>query len=136
MAAILLPAQEQKRTYQSFNANVPFNFSIGDRKLHAGYYEFVVIGPGLMVMRDARAKVLARLLTRPLQGQERETPPRFVFTNKEGHARLSSIWMEKGKEGYEILGEEVAMRPSNPGTPATPLIVGRPPEPRLPSTLH
>lgn len=107
IVAGLLPAGAQNRHLQSFNSEVPFEFKIGDRKFHAGYYEFVVLGPGIMAMRDRRAHVLAMLMTRQLQGQERDVAPRFIFQNSKGHMRLSSIWNAKGAEGYEILGEDM-----------------------------
>lgn len=130
---MLLPVYAQKHTYQSFNGNVPFSFSIGDRKFHAGFYEFVVTGPGLMVMRDAHAHVIATLMTRPLEGQERSVEPRFVFSNKKGNLHLASIWMEKGASGYEIVGEDIAMQAQRGTTPSLPM---RPPVFQMPSTLH
>jgi hypothetical protein len=133
LTAIPPSAQEQKRTYQSFNADVPFNFSVGERKFHAGHYEFIVSGAGLMIMRDARAHVLATLLTRDLAGKERDVAPRFIFEIKNGHNRLSSIWMEKGKQGYEILGEEIAMRQAQ-RAPQPILFI--PPVSQLPTLLH
>lgn len=135
MAATLLPAQEQKRTYQSFNANVPFAFSIGERKFHAGYYEFVVAGQGVMAMRDAHARVLATLITRQLQGEERDVEPRFVFEQKNGHTRLVSIWMKKGTQGFEIVKEEVAMRQTEEVS-TMPTVLRPPIVDRMPSLLH
>jgi|SRR5579864_284402 len=135
IAAALSPAraQNERHTYQSFNANVPFSFSVGDRKFHAGYYEFVVRGPGLMVMRDAHAHVLATFFTRDLKGTQREVPPRLVFELKDGNSRLSSIWMGKGAQGFEFLREEVAIRQKEN---VPPQILMRPPEIKLPTTLH
>lgn len=114
MALIVQSAEAQKHSYQSFNGTVPFNFTIGDRKFHAGYYEFLVTGAGIMAMRDARAHVVAILITRQVQGIEREAPPHFVFERIGSHVRLASIWMEKGAQGYEIVKEELAMRPAPP----------------------
>ena len=131
MAATLLSAQAQKRSYQSFNAEVPFAFNIGDHKFHAGYYELLVVGPGLMVVRDAHAHVLTRLMTRELRPVESPAASRFVFEGKKGHLRLTSIWGENGKQGYEIVGEEVSARQYSP-PPALVQI----PIFRGPSALH
>jgi len=117
MAATLLSAQAQKRSYQSFNAEVPFVFNIGDHKFHAGYYELLVVGPGLM--------------TRELRPVESPAGSRFVFEGKKGHLRLTSIWGENGKQGYEIVGEEVSSRQYSP-PPALVQI----PIFRGPSALH
>src|SRR5262249_42124 len=114
MTIMLVSAEAQQHTYQSFNSNVPFSFNIGDRKFHAGYYEFVVAAPGIMVMRDAHQHVLATLLTRDLKGIDREVASRMVFDQGKHHTKLLSIWMPRGAQGFEILREDVPLRRSPP----------------------
>src|SRR5215468_9860899 len=85
MTTMLASVEAQQHTYQSFNGNVPFSFNIGERKFHAGYYEFVVAAPGIMVMRDAHQHVLATLFTRELKGIDREVASRMVFDQGKHH---------------------------------------------------
>jgi hypothetical protein len=107
MTMILVSAEAQQRTYQSFNGNVPFSFNIGERKFHSGYYEFIVAAPGIMLMRDAHQHPLATLLIREIKGIEREVAPRMVFDQGKHRTRLLSIWMPRGAQGFEILREDV-----------------------------
>lgn len=131
--ATLLAAQEPKKlVLQSFNGDVPFEFRIGDRKFHAGHYEFVVVGSGLMAMRDSHAKILAMLITRQLHDKERDVAPRFIFERVKGRPRLASIWMEKGAQGYQIVGEDMLIRQVRPGPP--PILLA-PPIHEIPSLV-
>jgi hypothetical protein len=114
MTVMLVSAEAQQHTYQSFNSNIPFSFNIGERKFHAGYYEFIVAAPGMMVMRDAHQHILATLLTRELQGIDREVDSRMVFDQGKHRTRLLSIWMPRGAQGFEILREDVPLRRSVP----------------------
>lgn len=114
LTASLLPARAQNVVLQTFRATVPYEFKIGNHKFKPGAYELVVLGPGLMVVRDAKGKVLARLVTRAVQGPQTVSPPRWVFETQKGHARLTSIWMQNNAWGLEILGEEVAMQQRPP----------------------
>lgn len=119
LAFVLMHAAgAQTRTYLAFESNVPFSFSVGDRKFHAGNYQFLVVGAGLMAMRDGHGNMLTTLLTRDLRGEERSgSQPRLVFEKSKNHTRLTSIWMAKGIQGFEILREEVASRPIAPQQP-------------------
>src|SRR5579864_775534 len=108
-SVFMLFAGAKTRTYLAFDAKVPFSFNVGERKFHAGDYEFVVAGSGLMVMRDGKRRVLTTLLTRDLRAQEQPGPPRLVFEKEKGRTRLVSIWMEKGIQGFQILREQVSM---------------------------
>lgn len=118
LASVLMHAAgAQTRKYLAFDAKVPFSFSVGDRKFHAGDYQFVVVGSGLMAMRDGHGNMLTTLLTRDLRGDERSGGPRLVFEKTKGLTRLTSIWMEKGIQGFEIMREEVASRPIAPPLP-------------------
>lgn len=110
LTALLLPARAQNTAYQTFKATVPYEFKIGKHKFKPGAYELIVVGPGLMVVRDARGQVLTRLLTRAIQGPQTTSPPHWVFEVRKGPVQLTSVWMQNNAWGLEILGEEVAMQ--------------------------
>jgi hypothetical protein len=116
-SGFMLLAGAQPRTYLAFDANVPFSFHVGDRKFQAGDYEFVVAGPGLMVMRDGKKRALTTLFTRDLRAEDRPGPPRLVFEKEKGRTRLVSIWTEKGIQGFGILREQVSMPRLPPSHP-------------------
>ncbi len=106
----LLPAGAQDHSYQTFKTKVAFRFKAGNRMLKAGTYELVVVGPGLLVLRDEKAHPLMTLLTRTILQDERPAPARWVFSNNNGESTLAQVWMPNNQWGLEILGEEVAMR--------------------------
>lgn len=118
LASVLtLSAGAQNRTYLAFDTNVPFSFQIGDRKFHAGDYQFVVTGAGLMAMRDGKGNTLTTLLTRDVRAAEPTGPTRLVFEKLHGRTRLLCIWMNNSVQGFEILKEEVVASPLQPSPP-------------------
>jgi hypothetical protein len=130
LLAALLPAgaaaqdqpQAHGRTYTAFSLDVPFKFSVGQRTFHAGSYQLIVLGPGLLALGDLQKKrIVATLLTRPMQTAEVPSTTKLIFTRKKGCLRLTSLLVEREGQSMEILGEEVAM-PQNP-PPAVPLSV-------------
>ena len=133
LAALMLPAKAQTQTYQTFKAQVPFEFEVGNHKEKAGTYELIVVGPGLMVVRDAKAHVLARLLTRSIQRDPADVPARMVFESQKGKTRLSAVWMANNAWGLEILGDEIAMRTRPPASGFVPIF---PPTVFLPQAIR
>ena len=120
LVALLAPAAVQARSYQTFTADVPFEFTIGDRKFKPGTYTFVILGPGLMVVEDAKKHALTTLVTRDVRSEDTTSPPHIFFDKQKGHNHLASIWMGNGPQGLQIVGEQVAIRQ---GQPPAPLIL-------------
>jgi hypothetical protein len=118
LIALLIPVAGQAHVYQGFSVDVPFAFAIGDHKFKAGTYVFVILGPGLMAVQDSRKHLITTLMTRDIRSEEAaNSTPHLVFGNKKGHSYLVSIWLGNGPQGLEILGEEVAMRQTQPPPP-------------------
>jgi hypothetical protein len=60
LGAMMTPALAHARTYGVLNAAVSFKFNIGNRILRPGHYQLVLVGPGLLALRDSpRAPCLA-----------------------------------------------------------------------------
>ena len=125
LAALLLGAgaaaqdqpQTHERSYPAFAVDVPFKFIVGQRIFQAGNYQFILLGPGLLAVRDLKKKrMVATLLTRQMQTPETPSTTKLVFTNDRKYARLTSILLDHHTQSLEVLGEEVAMRqsPSQP----------------------
>ena len=110
--ACLPAAAAQARTYDAFNADVPFKFNIGNRTFQSGHYQFVIVGAGLMVLRDAKARTVASLITRSVDSGGPSPSSRLVFKTEKKHYQLARIVMEKRSQVLEILGEQLAMRPA------------------------
>ena len=115
LVTLLAPLAVQARAYQTFTVDVPFEFNIGDRKFKPGTYIFVIVGTGLMALENAKKHALATLITRDIQSAASSSPsPHLSFERRKGHTHLVSLWMTDGKQGLEIVGEQVAMRQASP----------------------
>ncbi len=134
LAALFTPIAARARAYQTFTVDVPFEFTIGDRKFRPGTYIFVILGPGLMAVENSKKRVLTTLITRDIRTPDGNASPHMFFDKKKGHNHLASIWMGNGARGLEIVGEQVAMRQNQP---PPPLLLLPPPQPlpNMPRTL-
>lgn len=134
LAALLAPVVALARAYQTYTVDVPFEFTIGDRKFKPGTYIFVILGPGLMAVENAKKKVITTLITRDIRAADDAAPPHIYFDNRKGHKHLASIWMGSGGKGLEVVGEQLAMRQND----APPSLILLPEEPRFkrPNTLQ
>ena len=133
LATSLLPAWAQNTKLPAFKATVPHEFKIGNHKFKAGMYELVVVGPGLMLVRDAKGKLLTRLLTRAVPGPQTDMPSHVVFEKQKGPYRLASLWIQNSAGGLEILGEDVAIGQSRPVQPIQPILL--PPRSAVPALM-
>lgn len=117
LVALLAPVAAQARAYQTFTAEVPFEFTVGERKFKPGTYTFVILGPGLVAVEDAKKHVLTILVTRDMRTADGTSYPHVFFDKPKGHNHLASLWMGDGKRGLEIVGEQVAIRQNQPPPP-------------------
>jgi hypothetical protein len=120
-ALLLLPAAAQVRTYEVLTAQVPFKFNVGNRTFRPGQYQFILVGPGLLALRDAKAHIVASLITRSAETSSPSTSTKLVFDMKERHARLAQISLENRSQVLEVLGEQRPMPSSPTVTPPLPV---------------
>jgi hypothetical protein len=120
VVAPLLPLSAQARTYETLTAQVPFKFNVGDRTFRPGQYQFILVGQGLLAIRDAKAHIIASLITRPVETSGPSASTRLVFDMKKHHARLAQISLENRSQVLEVLGEQRAMSSSPPQAPSLP----------------
>ena len=116
----LLPAAAQVHTYEVVTADVPFKFSVGERTFRPGQYQFILVGPGLLALRDARQRVVASLVTRSVATNQPAIATRLVFNLKKRPAKLARIVFENQSQVLEILGEQLALRSSPTQAPPLP----------------
>jgi hypothetical protein len=122
LSALLLPMAAHARTYEVFSTDVPFKFYVGDRTFSPGHYEIIFTGPGLVVLRDSRAHVVATLVTRSIAADAPSASSRLVFRHEKKRPYLSQIWIANRAQFTEILGEELAARTIEPPLPALPTL--------------
>ena len=112
IVALLAPIAALARSYPTFTADVPFEFTIGERKFKPGTYTFVILGPGLVALEDGKKHVLTTLITRDIRTADSSpsASPHMFFDKQKGRLHLASLWMGNSAQGLEIVGEQVAMR--------------------------
>ena len=123
LGALLPPAVAHAGTVKVLTSDVPFGFQVGDRSFKAGRYQFVVLGPGRLAMRDSRARYVALITTRDRDMRAPVTKTKLVFDTRKKNAQLIEIWIEANKEIMDVVGEEVAVRPATIGPPPAMLDV-------------
>ena len=109
LAILLSQAAAQQRTYKFVNVGVPFKFNVGKRSFRPGQYQFLFVGTNLMVLRDARARVVASLVTRNVQTEAPALSTSVVFRHGKKNLYLAQIKFQDNSELLEILGEELAI---------------------------
>ena len=117
LPATATAAAPQARTYEALDFDVPFKFDIGNRTFHPGHYQFLFVGNGLTVLRDAKMRAVASLITRPIEIGYPAPESKIVFETKKNRSHLSRICLQFRLQQMEVVGEQVAMRPELPVWP-------------------
>lgn len=120
-----LPAMSQVRTYDVITASVPFKFTVGDRAFRPGQYEFIVVGVGLLAVRNEQRHVIAALVTRSVETGEPSLITKLVFNKKKNRSQLVRIALANQSQALEVIGEQLAIRsspsPQSPSSDSLPI---------------
>src|SRR5262245_32283530 len=112
--ALQLPAAAESHRYDVITEDVPFQFYVGDRSFRPGQYEFIIVGKGLLAVRDARKHFIASLVTRLTEADGPAAENKLVFTHRKKRPYLTEIFIENRKQVMEVQGEELAIVPARP----------------------
>ena len=123
LLAALLAAAAQAKTYDCVDASVPFKFDIGHRTFRPGHYQLVIVGNGVLAVRDARKHVIALVITRQIQNGGPAVETKLVFAGDKKHPRLSQIVIANRSQALEVLGEELAIRQPAPNAEVPPFMI-------------
>jgi len=82
--------------------NVPFEFQVGNTVLPAGDYSVVRTDPYVLVLRDARNRVVATVVTTPAQLLVAPATPKVVFEMEGGRNVLSRVWAANSRFGFQF----------------------------------
>jgi hypothetical protein len=111
----LLVTAAHARTYEVLTTNVPFKFKVGDRTFQPGLYQFILVGPGRLAIRDAHQHFIASLITRSRELGGAAPATKLVFDTPKKHpAQLDQIWIENRSQVLDVVGEELAVRQPSP----------------------
>jgi hypothetical protein len=117
LGALLPPAVAHATTVKVLTSDVPFDFQVGDRTFKPGHYQFVVLSPGRLAMRDARGHYVATITTRDRDMRAPVIKTKLVFDTRKKRAQLVEIWIEENSEIMDVVGEEIAVRPATIAPP-------------------
>ena len=117
----LMPQIAHARTYQAFDTNVPFKFSIGNRTFQPGSYQFILVGPGLLALRDEKGHIVASLMTRSVETGNPAPASKVIFLTQKKPAKLLQICIQNRSHVLEVVGEEATTHQAPPS--ALPLDV-------------
>ena len=95
-------ASRRRAPERTIKANIPFEFSVGNRSFPAGRYSLVRVQPFLLELRDPDGRVLANVLTQSVQSQTAPVQPRLLFDNKGGGHALTQVWQENESTGQQL----------------------------------
>jgi hypothetical protein len=112
--AVLLPSVAEARSYPVLSSYVPFKFQVGEHTFKPGRYDFIVAGPGVVAMRDEHEHFVASIVTRSREAGEAITSAKLVFNTRSKVAQLIQIWTAEGSPILDVVGEEMAVRPTAP----------------------
>ena len=104
---LIAHAQSPERTIK---ANIPFEFSVGNRSFPAGRYSLVRVQPFLLELRDPEGRVLANVLTQSVQSQTAPAEPKLLFDNEGGGHALTQVWQENESIGQQLRPSKLATR--------------------------
>jgi hypothetical protein len=110
LAALFLPAMAQARSYDVMHADVPFKFEIGHRTFRPGHYDFIIVGPGLLALRDAHAHIIASLVVRERETNTPQQTSKLTFNRQKKNFQLAEVWIERHSQVLEVVGEELAIQ--------------------------
>ena len=93
-------------------ANVPFDFTVGEKAFSAGRYTLVSMAPQRVDLRDARGQVRGSLITHTVQSLDKSMSTRILFSTADGGHALRQIWIRG-----ELIGDELQL-PKHASAPA------------------
>jgi hypothetical protein len=100
MAVVVLFVAAGFAQSQTIKADVPFEFSIGQKTYPAGQYWITQVAPLTLAVRDGNNAFVALVLTQPMSSLNTFNP-KLRFEIKDGRTALSEVWSD-GTTGYKL----------------------------------
>ena len=96
------PSAQAQSPERVIKANIPFDFSVGNQVLPAGSYTLVSTAPVSLDLRDARGRILVRVLTHSVETLQVPASPTLEFYSEGGSYSLAQVWQESQPIGQEL----------------------------------
>jgi len=91
-----------QRAQQVIQANIPFDFSVGDQAFPAGNYLLVSAAPAQLELRNADNRSLTKVLTDPVGTLKTPASPKLLFYSEGGQQALAQVWQGDYSMGQEL----------------------------------
>ena len=96
------PSAQAQSAARIIKANIPFEFSVGERVLPAGSYSLISTAPVFLDLRDANGRIVVRVLTNSVETQQVPASPVLEFYSEGGRYSLAQVWRENQSIGQEL----------------------------------
>jgi hypothetical protein len=84
-------------------ANIPFDFSVGNKTLPAGVYTFApTTTPALLLIRREDGRTGALIQTQGVQARREQAQTKLVFRRYGDHYFLAQLWTAGDSNGLEL----------------------------------
>ncbi len=113
LGSLLSPLAAHAQSYKAVEADIPFEFNIGNNAISAGHYQLVFSGPGLLTLRDAHHNAVASFFARYMPSVDGVPTSKLVFTLTDERPQLAQVWIQDSQK-LEVIGRKIASqsRPS------------------------
>ena len=102
---ILVAVAAYGQSAASWRVNIPFKFSVGQKEMPAGEYQFQMQGSSHLSLKDSQGKhnmnlpIITRLARMDAKGSR---GARVVFDTSGDQRALSEVWPPEGADGYLV----------------------------------
>ena len=103
-AAVLLFAGTARSQTVSriIQVEIPFEFQLGNHVLPAGKYTISQANPSVLLLRDARDRVVASVVASQAQRLTPPPEPKLQFYVEDGRNVLARVWNSNDRYGWEL----------------------------------
>jgi hypothetical protein len=88
---------------QAITATVPFAFSAGDQPFPAGTYQFTLLSPWFLSIRNVKGGGEKFFTVHPQQNGSHASHARIVFHNSGGQRNLDAVYLPKSDGGAQLV---------------------------------
>ena len=104
--AVLAAASAQAQSNNAQTANIPFEFSVGDKTFPAGEYSVARLNPqsdkAALAIKSADGRMSKIVLTMPVQAGRAQEIARLVFSRYDNQYFLAQVWTPADNTGLEL----------------------------------
>jgi hypothetical protein len=113
--SLLLLAGVARAQYavQVFRADIPFEFTMGNKTFPAGRYSLLRPAPHFLILRDSQSRALATVVICPaVTAASTPSTSKLVFYVYGGRHFLAQVWQQNRATGYALAQPESGKLPA------------------------